>query len=122
MDSVRRKIRLFQKVIITISDELQLDKEMAGRPISATADPSKDVSFETMIVGLLTKQIFPDATILGFSRSDSFFRQDSEGYSFTKLTSEDVENFITKTKDLSETLYSFASPEELDLAQRVLTF
>ena len=38
----------------------------------AAVEPSEKISFPTMIVGLLTKQILPDATVLGFSRSASF--------------------------------------------------
>ena len=83
-------------------DELQLYEEMEGRAISAAADISRDVTFETMIVGLLSKQILPDATVLGFSRSASFINQESEVYSFKKLSSEDVENFIKKATETEE--------------------
>ena len=49
---------------------------MTARSISAAADPSRDVSFETMIVGLLTKHILPGATVLGFSRSGDFINRE----------------------------------------------
>ena len=80
---------------------------MTARSISAAADPSRDVSFETMIVGLLTKQILPGATVLGFSRSGDFINREllngrCELYSFKKLSWEDVETFIEKTTEREE--------------------
>ena len=73
----------------------------------AVADPSRDISFPTMIVGLLGKHILPDATVLGFSRSGSFTRQEflngkSEVYSIEELSSEDVETFIEKSTEAEE--------------------
>ena len=75
---------------------------MEGQAHAAAADPSRDISFETMIVGLLTKQILPDATVLGFSRSGSFFNREflkgkSQIYDFKNLTWSDIETFIEKT-------------------------
>ena len=82
---------------------------MTARSISAAADPSRDVSFETMIVGLLTKQILPGATVLGFSRSGDFINREllegrSEVYSIKKLSWEDVETFIKKTMSYNSEL------------------
>ena len=73
----------------------------------AAADPSKDISYPTMIVGLLTKQILPDATVLGFSRSASFINNEflngkSELYSIEDLSERDVQTFILKTTDTEE--------------------
>ena len=88
-------------------DELQLDKEMEGRANAAAADPSEKISYETMILGLLTKQILPEATVLGFSRSGDFFNREflndnSEVYTFEKLSWEDVETFVKKTAESEE--------------------
>ena len=60
-----------------------------------------------MIVGLLTKQILPDATVLGFSRSasfvnDNFLNGKSQVYSIENLTFEDVQTFISKTTETEE--------------------
>ena len=73
----------------------------------AAADPSRDISYPTMIVGLLTKQILPGATVLGFSRSGSFVNREflndkSEVYSIEELSWEDVKNFIQKTTENEE--------------------
>ena len=75
---------------------------MEGQALAAATDPSEKISFETMIVGLLTKQILPDATVLGFSRSGSFFNREflkgkSQIYDFKNLTWSDIETFIEKT-------------------------
>ena len=72
---------------------------MEGQALAAAADLSEKISFETMIVGLLTKQILPDATVLGFSRSGSFFNREflkgkSELYAFEALSWKDVKTFI----------------------------
>ena len=60
-----------------------------------------------MIVGLLTKQILPDATVLGFSRSasfvnDNFLNGKSQVYSIENLTFEDVQTFISETTETEE--------------------
>ena len=60
-----------------------------------------------MIVGLLTKQILPDATVLGFSRSasfvnDKFLNGKSKVYCIDNLTWEDVQTFISKTTEMEE--------------------
>ena len=88
-------------------DELQLHTEMEGPANAAAADPSRDVSFEEMILGLLTKQILPDATVLGFSRSGSFINREflngkSKVYSIEELSWEDVETFVKKTTESEE--------------------
>ena len=88
-------------------DELQLDREMEGLANAAAADPSRDVSFKTMIVGLLTKQILPDATVLGFSRSGDFINKEflhgkGDIYYIEELSWQDVEIFIQKTTDRKE--------------------
>lgn len=88
-------------------DELQLDPEMEGLANAAAAEPSRDVSFEEMIVGLLTKQILPGATVLGFSRSGSFINREflngkSEVYSIEELSWKDVETFVEKTTENEE--------------------
>ena len=75
---------------------------MEGQAHAAAVDPSRDISFETMIVGLLSKQILPDATVLGFSRSGDFFNREflkgkSQIYDFKNLTWSDIETFIEKT-------------------------
>ena len=75
---------------------------MEGQAHAAAVDPSRDISFETMIVGLLTKQILPDASVLGFSRSGSLFNREflkgqSQVYDFKSLSWSDIETFIEKT-------------------------
>ena len=97
-------IEMCPEIIFVFLDELQLDTEMEGQALSAAADLSRDVPFETMIAGLLTKQILPDATVLGFSRSASsinkkFLKGKSEVYSIEELSWEDVETFIEKTTE-----------------------
>ena len=94
-------------MIYFLPDEIQLEKELTGPSNTAAADPSRDVSFETMIFGLLTKQILPDATVLGFSRSGSFVNSEflngkSEVYSIQELSWEDVQTFIEKTTEDKE--------------------
>ena len=73
----------------------------------AAAEPSEKISYPTMIVGLLTKNILPDATVLGFSRSASFVNDEflngkSQVYSIEKLSVEDVQTFIVKTTETEE--------------------
>ena len=73
----------------------------------AASEPSEKISYPTMIVGLLTKQILPDATVLGFSRSasfvnDQFLSGKSQVYSIESLTWDDVQNFILKTTETEE--------------------
>ena len=50
---------------------MQLDKKMIQ-----TADLSKTIDLPTLIVGILTKQILPHSTVLGFSRSGDFLNRD----------------------------------------------
>ena len=88
-------------------DELQLDKKMVDDSKIAAAEPSEKISYPTMIVGLLTKNILPDATVLGFSRSASFVNDEflngkSQVYSIEKLSVEDVQTFIVKTTETEE--------------------
>ena len=89
------------------SDEMQLHKNMEGPSISAAAEPSRDVSFETMIFGLLTKHILPNATVVGFSRTGDFINREylnssCEIYNFKELSWEDVTTFIEKTTESEE--------------------
>ena len=68
---------------------------MEGQALAAATDPSEKISFETLIVGLLTKQILPDASVLGFSRSGDFFNREflkgkSQVYDFKNLTWNDI--------------------------------
>ena len=88
-------------------DELQLDQTLLDDAKIAAADPSRDISFPTMILGLLTKHILPDATVLGFSRSGSFINREflngkSEVYSIEELYWEDVATFVEKTTESEE--------------------
>ena len=88
-------------------DEIHLDEKTEGAAIDAAAVPSRDVSFPTMVFGLLTKRILPDATVLGFSRSGStmntkFLSNESEVYSIKELSWEDVVTFIEKTTEDEE--------------------
>ena len=88
-------------------DEMHLDEQMESAAISAAADPSRDVTFQTMIFGLLTKRILDEATVLGFFRSGSsinsgFLSDEPEVYSIEELSWEDVKNFIQKTTENEE--------------------
>ena len=61
--------------------------------------PSRDVSKEAMILGILTKKILPEATVLGFSRSGDFINNDvldkrSKVYSLLDLTKKDIQELI----------------------------
>ena len=80
-------------------DELKLDKEMESEAIAAASQQNEKISFNTMIFGLLTKQILPDATVLAFSRSGEFFNKEflngeSSMFSIVELTEEDIEKMI----------------------------
>ena len=94
-------------MIYLFLDELQLDQNLVDDSKIAAAEPSEKISYPTMIVGLLTKQILPDATVLGFSRSasfvnDKFLNGKSQVYSIENLTWEDVQTFISKTTETEE--------------------
>merc|ERR1711988_1781312 len=62
-----------EKILIVIDglDEMQLDRKMLQ-----TADLSKTIDLPTLIVGILTKQILPYSTVLGFSRSGDLLNRD----------------------------------------------
>ena len=65
----------------------------------AGADPCKEISFQTMILGLLAKHILPNSTVLGFTRSGQFINDEllknkAEIFSFVDLTRKDVETMI----------------------------
>ena len=101
---------------------------MEGQAHAAAADPSRDISFETMIVGLLTKQILPDATVLGFSRSSSFLNREflkgkSALYFFQALSWKDVKTYIeetTKTEELREKILQQIGKIARDLRYEIL--
>ena len=72
---------------------------MESEAIAAASQPNEKISFNTMIFGLLTKQILPDATVLAFSRSGEFFNKEflngeSSMFSIVELTEEDIEKMI----------------------------
>ena len=65
----------------------------------AGADPCKEISFQTMILGLLAKHILPNSTVLGFARSgqsinDELLKNKAEIFSFVDLTRKEVETMI----------------------------
>ena len=96
-----------QEIIDVFLDELQLDTEMEGPATAAAADPSRDVPFEALILGIISRKILPDATVLGFSRSGSFINREfhngkSEVYTIEELSWEDVETFIQNTTETEE--------------------
>ena len=71
---------------------------------SAEANLNSELPFELMIFGLLTKEILPDATLLGFSRSGDFKNRellDSQSYIFSivDLTEEDIREMIEVIED-----------------------
>ena len=118
------------EIINLFLDEIQIDKETEGRVISAAADPSRDVSLETMILGLLKKRILPGATVLGFSRSGAFTNREylddkSEVYLIKKLSSEDVKAFIentTESEDMRERILQILENIDEDLRHEILFF
>ena len=71
---------------------------------SAEANLNSELSFELMIFGLLTKEILPDATLLGFSRSGDFKKRElldsqSQIFSIVDLTEEDILEMIKVVED-----------------------
>ena len=81
---------------------MQLDKKMIQ-----TADLSKTIDLPTLIVGILTKQILPHSTVLGFTRSGDFLNIDllkgkAEVFTIKDLNSEDVETLINMAIDSQE--------------------
>ena len=78
-------------------DELQLEKKMIHD--ATVNDPDRDISYNTMIAGILSKKILPDSTVLGFTRSGDFLNKEllnnkSDVFSLVDLTEEDVETMM----------------------------
>ena len=81
---------------------MKLDKKMIQK-----ANLSENIDLPTLIVGILTKQILPNSTVLGFSRSGDFLNRDllkgkAEVFTIKDLDSEDVKNLINMALDSQE--------------------
>lgn len=68
---------------------------------------SEKIDLPTLIVGILTKQILPHSTVLGFSRSGDFLNRDllkgkAEVFTIKDIDSDDVETLINKAIDSQE--------------------
>ena len=86
-------------------DELQLEKKMIHD--ATVNDPDRDISYNTMIAGILSKKILPDSTVLGFTRSGDFLNKEllnnkSEVFSLVDLTKEDVETMMMQVVENPE--------------------
>ena len=55
---------------------MKLDKKMISDATIHASDVSEKIDLPTLIVGILTKQILPDSTVLGFTRSGDFLNRD----------------------------------------------
>ena len=82
-------------------DELQLSTELSKASSNAAALPSRDVSKEALIFGILTNKILPRATVLGFSRSGDFDNKEfldneSQVYSILDLEEKDIQELVQK--------------------------
>ena len=94
-------------IIIVITDEMKLDKKMINDATMHAADVSRDIDLPTMIVGILTKQILPHSTVLGFTRSGDFLNRDllkgkTEVFTIKDIDSDDVETLINMAIDSQE--------------------
>merc|ERR1711978_631931 len=94
-------------IIIIITDEMKLDKKMISDATMHAADASRDIDLPTLIVGILTKQILPHSTVLGFSRSGDFLNRDllkgkAEVFTIKDIDSDDVETLINMAIDSQE--------------------
>ena len=78
---------------------MKLDKKMISDATIHASDVSEKIDLPTLIVGILTKQILPLATVLGFTRSGDFLNIDllkgkTEVFTIKDLDSRDVKNLI----------------------------
>ena len=86
---------------------MKLDKKMISDATIHASDVSEKIDLPTLIVGILTKQILPNSTVLGFSRSGDFLNRDllkgkAEVFTIKDLDSEDVKNLINMALDSQE--------------------
>ena len=94
-------------IIIAITDEMKLDRKMISDATMHAAEVSRDIDLPTLIVGILTKKILPQSTVLGFSRSGDLLNKDllkgkAEIFTITDIDSDDVETLINKAIDCKE--------------------
>ena len=78
-----------------------------NRKMIQTANLSREIDLPTLIVGILTKKILPDSTVLGFSRSGDFLNRDllkgkAEVFTIKDIDSDDVETLINMAIDSQE--------------------
>ena len=86
---------------------MKLDKKMISDATINASDVSEKIDLPTLIVGILTKKILRDSTVLGFSRSGDFLNRDllkgkAEVFTIKDLDSEDVKNLINMALDSQE--------------------
>ena len=101
---------------------MKLDKKMINDATMHAADVSEKIDLPTLIVGILTKQILPHSTVLGFSRSGDFLNRDllkekAEVFTIKDLDSGDVETLINMAIDPQEQIernISYGKDETLE--------
>ena len=86
---------------------MKLDKKMINDATMHAADMSEKIDLPTLIVGILTKQILPHSTVLGFTRSGDFLNRDllkgkAEVFTIKDIDSDDVETLINMAIDSQE--------------------
>ena len=115
-------------IIIVITDEMKLDKKMINDATVLAADVSEKIDLPTLIVGILTKQILPHSTVLGFSRSGGFLNRDllkgkAEVFTIKDLDSEEVKtmiNMATDNQELREAVLKQIESIDKDLRVQIL--
>ena len=100
-------ILLLMIIANLIVDELQIDRKMIDDAIYAAADSLKEITYQTLIVGILAKHILHKATVLGFSRSGDYIKREfldnrCEVYSIRRLLSDDIRSMIGQAVENEE--------------------
>lgn len=126
IDLVFQELREKKKhvlVVIDSLDEYSLQKNDIDEAISRSS--SKEVSIGELIVNILTKNILPEATVLGFSRSAVKTNKEllggkAEIFQISKLTDEDVKAMCTtdekeKTETFQNTILSFKTKFHINI-------
>ena len=99
--------KMIKFIIIVITDEMKLDKKMINDATMHATDVSEKIDLPTLIVGILTKQILPHSTVLGFTRSGDFLNRDllkgkAEVFTIKDIDSDDVKTLINMAIDSQE--------------------
>ena len=110
-------------VLIDSLDELSLKKSLLDSGISKS--PRTEISYEELVANLLAKNILPEATVLGFTRSADIVRKNiprSSGdiYQIQKMTEEEIEKMLnkicedgTKAKRIKKIICSYRSEKSI---------